>query len=291
MRAPVRLVRGGWPPTVERRLDRLFWDDPRALARDDASPEQFRKAMSTIHVGDTIKITGSNRHPLADDLLVDNLDLTGKTIVDIGASDGSTSVDLVNRLPDFGSYVIADLFLTVSVLQRGIRMFVYGPDGECILIAGPRALAWPSLSGAVRGLYRPLLARAERHRGERRELLLLNPAARELIARDQRVSYRIHDVFTVWSGELPDVIKIANLLRRLYFTDAEIARALRAVHASLRPDGHLLIVDNPRIAGIPARAGLYRRMPAGFATVAESEHVPEISDLISELVIGDQAVR
>jgi hypothetical protein len=291
MRAPVRLVRGGWPRWLEKRLDRFCWDDTRVLARIDATPDQFRKAMSAIYVGDTIKITGSNRHPIADDLLISHLNLAGKTIVDLGASDGSTSVDLVNRLPDFGSYVIADLFLTVSVLESGPRLFVYGADDQCILVAGPHLLAWPTLSRAVRTLYRPLLERAERQRGQRRDLLLLNPAARELIARDPRVSYRVHDVFTVWSGEPPDIIKIANLLRRLYFSDADIVRALQAVHASLCAEGHLLIVDNPRIAGISARAGLYRRTPDGFDIVAESEHVPEISDLILGLVIAEPAVR
>lgn len=293
MRAPVRPIRGRWPALLERRAKKAFWDDPAVLASHDATPEQFRKAMSAIHVGETIKITGSNRHPVADDLLIENVDTAGKTIVDIGASDGTTSVDLIAKLPDFGSYVIADLFLSVTAIQAAAHLFLYDLDGACILIAGRRLVAWPSLSGPVRQLYRPLLTLAARRRREHteREVLLLNPATRALMAADPRVSHRVHDVFTVWNGPPPDVIKVANLLRRLYFSDADIARALTALHTSLPEGGHLLVVDNPRIAGIAARAGLYLRQARGFVPVAESEHRPEIHDLIVNLGVPSRADR
>lgn len=289
MRVPVRPIRGRWPGFLERRVGRLLWNDPGVLVSTDVTEEQFRKAMSAIHVGDTIKITGTNRHPVADDLLLHHVDMSGKTIVDIGASDGSTSVDLIGKLPDFEAYVIADLYLSVSAVEAAGHVFVYDSDGECILIAGRRLAAWPSLSRHVRMLYRPLLAVADRQRqqGRERELLLLNPAARNLIAQDPRVTYRVHDVFTVWTGPAPDVIKVANLLRRLYFSDADITRALKAIHASLAEGGYFLVVDNPRIPGIAARAGLYQREGTGFATVAESEHQPEIRDLI--LLPADRA--
>ena len=62
-----------------------------------------------MHVGGTIKITGGNRHPVADQMLIDNVDLSDATIVDIGAADGSTSLDLIGKLAAFQRYVIADL--------------------------------------------------------------------------------------------------------------------------------------------------------------------------------------
>ena len=44
--------------------------------------------------------------------------------------------------------------------------------------------------------------------------------------------------------------------------------------------GHLLLLDNPRIAGIDLRAGLYRKEAGRFVVVAETEHAPEIADLV-----------
>jgi hypothetical protein len=289
--APVRLIRGSWPSWLERRAGRLFRDDPRWLIRDDVTPERFRELMSILHVGDTIKITGGDRHPEADELLLSNVDLAGKTILDIGASDGSTSLDLLARVPAFGAYIIADLFVAVKWQERAGHLFLYTDQGQCILVSGRKLIAWPSLSRVVRLAYWPLLITASRTRSRRRELLLLNPEVQKVMAADPRVTYCIHDVFSVWKGEAVDVIKIANLLRRLYFPDAMITRALRAVHASLDDGGYLLVVDNPRIRGAGARAGLYRRVPGGFVTVAESSNTPEIGDLISELAVSVPADR
>ena len=234
--------------------------------------------MSILHVGDTIKITGTDRHADADALLLDNVDLTGATIVDIGASDGSTSVDLVAKLPAFGSYVVADLYLELRAVEVGRSVLFFDADGTCVLVAGRRLLAWPSLSRTVRALCAPLLRRAGGREG--RPVVLLGPAARRLMRTDPRVTARVHDVFQVWEGPAPDVIKVANLLRRLYFDDADILRALHSLLGSLDEGGHLLVLDNPRVAGIDLRAGLYRRVDGRFVMVAETAHAPEIADLL-----------
>ena len=286
MRAPVRAVRGGWPAAWERRAARLFRADPRVLLDEDPSAEDFRAVMSFIHVGDTIKITAADRHAAADALLLDHLDLAGATLVDIGASDGSTSVDLLAKLPELGAYVIADLFLELSAVEVGRHILFFDPHRTCVLVAGRRLMGWPSLSRVVRALYAPLIVRARRRPA--RPVLLLGPAARRLVREDPRVTTWVHDVFQPWTGPAPDVIKVANLLRRLYFGDDDIRRALRVLFAGLPEGGHLLVVDNPRVPGIDVRGGLYRRGVDSFVSVAETEHPPEIADLIGspELVRG-----
>ncbi len=237
--------------------------------------------MSAFHVGATIKITGNDRHPISDMLLLDNLDFSDAAIIDLGASDGSTSVDLIRKLPSFRSYTIADLFLYVTAVRTSRHVVFWGPDGKPSLVVGRRLIAWPSLSRPVRAIYAPVLRRVRMGAGVREEVLLLNPAARALVESDTRVKYRVHDVFQPWAGERPDVIKVANLLRRLYFSDAEIIAALGSLYASLDDGGHLLIVDNPRIEGIDERGGLYRRWKGRFMPVAHTEHRPEIDDLVS----------
>ena len=148
MFAPIRLVQGGWPAPVERLLGRFVWADPRVVT-SDTTPERFREAMKAFHFGGTYKITGTNRHPEADDLLVSGVDTTGAAIVDIGASDGSTSADLAARLGDFASYTIADLYLEVSHVDVGRRTVFFDPKGQPVLVVGPRLLAWPEMSATV----------------------------------------------------------------------------------------------------------------------------------------------
>lgn len=284
MLIPVRPLRGRWPAMLERRLSRFFWSDPSDVLDDDVTDDEFRTAMSAFNVGSTIKITGTNRHPTADALLLDHVDVTRATIVDIGASDGSTSVDLVGKLPDFKAYVIADLYFYVTATRVGTKVLFFDPPGACILVVGRRLVAWPSISRGVRLLYAPLIALAARHPERRQEVLLLNPSAKRLIADDERVTFAVHDVFEAWDGVTPDVIKVANLLRRLYFSDAEIMRALQAVLKSLPEGGHLLIVDNAR-ARVAPRAGLYRRLGGRFTRVAETETSAEIADLVSQVAL------
>jgi hypothetical protein len=280
MRAPVRCIRGRWPAILEWRAPRLFRTDPRVLLDTQPEPDAFREAMSMLYVGQTIKITGSRRHDQADDLLLGAVDLQGATILDIGASDGSTSVDLVAKLPAFSAYVIADLYLEVDAVCVGRTVVFFDRADVCILVAGRRFVAWPSLSRTVRLLCTPLEMRARRR--PRESVRLLGPAARDLMRSDPRVVATVHDVFQPWPDPHPHVIKVANLLRRLYFSDADILRGLSALHASLDDGGHLLIVDNPRIPGIAVRAGLYRRDGQRFTTVSQTAEQPEIADLISE---------
>lgn len=283
MHVPARPIRTRWPKSMERTLGRFFWDDPTVVLRTDASPEAFRTAMNAIHVGGTIKITGVGRHPRSDDLLIQNVDLAGKHLLDIGASDGSTSAELISRLPDFGRYTIADLHLHIGHRRTGRHDVFYDSAGAPILIVGPRLVAWPSLSPAIRGMYAGVLRRANRQGGKSESVLLLNPIARELVESDPRVTYAEHDIFRPWTGPQPDAIKVANLLRRLYFADAEISSALLVLLNDLPEGGHLLLVDNPRIHGISERAGLYRRVHAQFVTVVETPDRPEVADLVEQV--------
>ncbi|WP_237762606.1 hypothetical protein [Arthrobacter sp. ERGS1:01] len=272
---------------MQERLGRFFWADPRAILRADASPEEFRRAMSAIEVGGTYKITGANRHPGADELMLANLDLADAVIVDIGASDGSTSLDLISKLGGFKQYIIADKYLRVFARENGRKTYFYDDDGNWILVVGSRVLAWPATSGFIRALF-GRGARTAAHRVAPREVLLLNPAVQQRMAADPRVTARVHDVFLPWEGQAPDVIKVANLLRRLYFPDADIVRALEVLLGNLPDGGHLVIVDNPRIDGMPPRCGLYRRDGGRFVVVAESENVPEISTLVTGVDLGDR---
>ncbi|MEP6631332.1 MAG: hypothetical protein ABJA89_12725 [Lapillicoccus sp.] len=237
--------------------------------------------MSAVHVGGTYKITGAARHTAADDLLLKHVDMSRCTLVDIGASDGSTSLDLLDRLPDdLGAYVIADLYLALRHTVAGRVDLFFDPAGDCVLVVGRRLLAWPQLSWLGRVAGAAALLRARRAHARDEEVVLLNPDVRRRMAQDPRLTARVHDVFQPWTDEPPDVVKVANLLRRLYFSDEEITRALRQLLAALPEGGHLLVVDNPRIEGIDLRGGLFQRRDARFVTVATTDHPPEILELV-----------
>lgn len=282
MKLPIRPLKGRWPAGLQRRAARFFWDDPRALLNDDVDADTFRRLMAAIHVGDTIKITEANRHPSADKLLIESVDLTNAHIVDVGCSDGSTAVDLIESLPTFGRYTMTDLYLHLDAVDVGRFVCFLDHEASCILIAGRRTVAWPTLSRPIAFLYRGVIRRAKNAQN-RRPVLLLNPRARALIARDERVTYRAHDVFKPWDGQPADIIKVANLLRRFYFDDAKLAEGVRTVLRSLPEGGHFLVVDNGR-DGYPPRAGLYRRAGTSFRYLGNDGLDPEIHDIVQRVI-------
>ena len=79
-------------------FQRFFRLDPLTILDENANETDFRGAMKSIYVGGTIKITGADRHPNADRFLSETLDLPDAVIADIGASDDTTSIDLIERL-------------------------------------------------------------------------------------------------------------------------------------------------------------------------------------------------
>lgn len=283
---PIRLISGRWPAPIERRLRRFVWLDPCLVQDPDLDAASFSRAMAAFAVGTTRKITGSGRHTEADTLLLEHVDLSDAVIADIGASDGITSVELIERIPRFRQYLIADLYLAVDAVRVGRRTVFRDKAGQVVVVTGRRLLAWPSTSRPVAWLYRPTLRRAERLlRGgpsvHGNEVLLVNPVTRRLLERDPRVSTRTHDIFTSWTPPHPDVVKVANVLRRLYFSDERILAALRTILDQLRDGGHLLLIDNPRTtAQVKVRGCLYRKSGDRFALVAATEHLTEGHDLV-----------
>jgi hypothetical protein len=275
------LIRGAWPERLEKVLRRFTWSDPTAVVDPSASAAAFREAMKAFYFGGTFKITGSSRHPLGDQLLMRHVPLAGANIVDIGASDGSTSLDLIRAVGDFGSFTLADRYLVTTVRRwRGLTFFFDGDD-ICVLVVSRRLLAWPSMSPMVARVLRPTI-RAARRSDPGRRVVLLNPEVRSAMERDARIRFAEHDIFTLWPGE-PQVIKVANLLRLLYFSESQISLGLRAVLSSLASGGYFLLVDNPRVQGIAERSGLYQRRDDRFVVVEETDQRPEISDLVTSV--------
>ena len=286
---PIRLTASGWPPFVRRVVRRFTWLDPRLIIDPLLDEASYSLAMAAFEVGTTRKITGAHRHTPADALL-DRLDLSDAVIVDMGASDGVTSVELVERLDRFRAYIITDLCVVADVVHTGPRTVFRDAAGRVVVVAGPRLVAWPASSGLVRLLYRPILARSEHalQDGDVLRVPLLNPATRRLLERDPRVQVRAHDIFTPWQGPRPDLVKVANVLRRLYFSDEQIRTALIVILFTLPEGGHLLVIDNPRVTPpVPARGCLYRRIGDRFEVVGRTGQPTEIHNLVLQVRARD----
>jgi hypothetical protein len=194
-------------------------------------------------------------------------------VLDVGASDGSTSLDLIRSLDGgFERYYVTDLNL-FSRCGQDAAGIVYFMDqkGKCALRASKRFLVYSE----VRGAWLPLRLIAKsliggvRKVDEWQEVMLIQPALTSMAERNPRISILRYDVFKPWTGQAPDLIKVANLLNPKYFSDAQMKEAVRVQCANLAPGGRLLLVSEDEDTNIE-RFSVFRKTPDGM--VLEHTH-------------------
>jgi SAM-dependent methyltransferase len=173
-------------------------------------------------------------------------------ILDIGASSGSTSLDLLELLGDrIGKCWITDLFFHLYVMRKGGATYFFHPlTLHCIMRVTDRLLVYEDTTNAVPPfgwLARILISQAPVFDLEvARRVSMIHPLLRKRVE-EEGVVICEHDVFDDWMDEKMDVVKVANVLNRQYFNDSMIKIALEKLKHVLKPGGHLIIVDNRKL--------------------------------------------
>jgi hypothetical protein len=222
----------------------------RLLVTAGVPPEEFSLYVSTVRVGRTWKSTHAGRHAQSDELILELANAHSKpVIIDIGASDGTTSLELIERLGGaFRRYYVTDKIYYVDYRNVGEVTYFYDRETQRPFL---RASNWivayddDDALPLLRGIARRLLAAAPAHDEDRLEQLSLGlPALRDLAGRDARVSICEYDILQPWTGDRADIVKVANVLNPSYFSDADATSAARNLKAALEDGGHLIVIDN-----------------------------------------------
>lgn len=175
------------------------------------------------------------------------------TIAEIGASTGVTSLDLLSRLEgNYGRYYVTDLFFNLEYAALGDVTYFYNPiTHECIMRVTDGFLIYKDVQGAFFPLgflaARILACAPRRQLTEATTVNLLHPKLRQRVLADPRIVVKEYNVLEPWPYELVDIVKVANVLNRLYFSDAEISVATENLKSAMKPHGKLVITDNRTI--------------------------------------------
>jgi hypothetical protein len=266
MRLPIKLNCAGWPPSFARLF--FAYDDPRPLASPDLrnlSAPQFSRAISTLNFGVNFKKTFAGRQKHSDRFVSDLYRGLKPVILDVGASDGSTSLDLIKALNgDFSRYFVTDLNLFASCghSSRGVVYFL-NSEGVCTLRASRRFIAYSETRGArfpLSFLARYLISLSgDVH--DWRKVFLIQPELISLAERDPRICIMHYDLYRQWPGDQPDLIKVANLLNPRYLSEGQIKDALTIQCSNLGINGRLLLVSED---GDVEKLSVFRKTPAGM---------------------------
>jgi hypothetical protein len=247
MRIPIKINRSSLPPFLRRIPSK---HDPRDLITQPSEGD-FEKSVASIKIGDTWKTTSRQRHVLSDRLTVEAISATPDAVVlEIGASAGTTSLDLLDKLDGkFGCFYVTDIYFELGYVIDGKTTYFYHPvDNNCIMRVTDRLLAYEDTAGAIfplSGMAKRAFSSAPKiDRADIDHVSLVQPELLELSRSDSRIVIEEYDVFDSWPHEPVDVVKVANVLNKVYFSDSEILSALSTIKGAMKAGGVLVITDN-----------------------------------------------
>jgi hypothetical protein len=279
---PIKLNRSRYGGRLGRLLPSM--DDPREIMRGlELDEEEFSRAVSSICIYNTWRTTGPMRHSLSDEVVTDVMSkIENGVILDVGISDGITSLNMIDRLGDgFGRYYAVDRRLGLRCMEREGRTYFYDAStGDCFMITTDRLVIYrdrKNLLFPLKWLSNFLISRAPRYdRDSAKEVGLCQPRLVKLTKADPRVAVVEWNMFDPWPGERADLIKIANVLNRSYFSDGEITSALENLEGALKPGGRLLVVENRAVE----QWSLFGKRGSSFELVSEGSGGCDIRSLV-----------
>ena len=242
MRFPVKFNRTFWPKALTKALPSAT--DPRVLCNGKVDDITFTSAVSSFKFGSTYKSTQKARFPLTI-LEIASLPYEKRpVVVDVGASDGSTSMDLMQAI-SFEKYYVTDLNIEVFYDVSGDVTWFYDEKGTCILRVTDKWVVYPETGGEIfpfDRISRSLISQAPKWESDAARIKLINPA---LQARKEiNIFIEKHNILETWPHGKVDLIIAANILNQSYFTASEIKQALKNMLTALEGSGRIAIIDN-----------------------------------------------
>lgn len=251
MKFPIKPHDSFWPNWLRPLLGAHLRKDPRLLLQTEKlSEKDFSKAVSNFRLGGTFKTTRPGRHALSNELLRQQNLPPDTVILELGASDGITSLELMQSLDfRFKRYYVTDRFLTVTCLKKGKQCYFFNSQNECILIADTFFVYYPKLSPLTQKLYGKRIKEMENKIKKCPTLKTSTPLIHPRLKKEQdkrpdQIYIRSHDMLKPWTEEQPTLIKAANLLNPGYFSQKHIRLALKLIFDVLPENGLFLLVEN-----------------------------------------------
>lgn len=129
-----------------KKIPGIKYGVPNPLNVFSADKDKFSDAMTTFGFSGVYKTTRPGRHKQTQLLLKNNIDKLADQplILDIGASDGSTSLDLINCINgNFKKYYVTDYNIRCTYASyKGYTCF-FNQNNECFLAASEKFVFYP----------------------------------------------------------------------------------------------------------------------------------------------------
>jgi hypothetical protein len=241
---PIKLNRSYWTSALTRLLPSA--EDPRVLFERGIDQQTFTNAISAFKFKTTQKTTEKDRFPLTIRVMKE-LNLKDiENVLDVGASDGITSVDVMEALSP-KKYYVTDLNVYAFYRILGDRVYFFDEDGKCVLIVTDRLVVYADHEGAIFPFNVLAAAYFESQPSATQPMAsieLINPSLQD---RSNEIVIQKYDIFSPWPHEKVAMVLAANILNRVYFSDGKLLAAIRNLVRALNQMGRLVIIDNRQV--------------------------------------------
>lgn len=259
-------------------------NNPSLLIRNSLSHEEFTDAISLIKFGHTFKTTNSNRFDSSIKLIRRIFEDTQVTVLDVGASDGSTSLEIFNNL-NISKYYLTDLNLKLYIFESKKLNLFFDENREIICGANDFVIFFYSidptnlLSKLVNSLLR--ISNNAENFSLSKEIILINPQLNRIMS--SNIEIVRHDGLNEWKGERVNLVVLGNLLNDSYFDTNSKLTFLRNAFYSLKSDGILLLGENRN--GIE-NTSIFRKVDKGFRLIQKINEGASAEKLASSIVVN-----
>lgn len=229
----------------QKIIPNLKYGVPNPLNVFSADEQKFSVAMTGFNFSGVYKTTQAGRHKGTQHFIKEQLDKSGAkpVIIDIGASDGSTSLDFIKLLGDaFSRYYVTDYNIKCTYASHKGYTYFFNQDNECFLAASVKFVFYPANKWLFNLLFKRTVSKLQA--SPKTDLLLINKELQELKQKDNRIEILQHNIFNSWQKGTADIIVIGNLIHRAYFSDEQIAAAITNCYNVLTDGGLLVIIRN-----------------------------------------------
>lgn len=269
-------------------ISEQFARDP---ARDAALGDKFSGVLHDLCMGGVWKTTRRGRLPTTERTICAHIAADSHdevSVLDLGASDGTTSLDLANALrAAFGDrirVVMADLNLCLHRYRKGPLVEYRTANGEPVMARIGR-IGLPLAATGRRTTAKPLAACYQKCRALRNSMRpdlpisLIHPLVRaEPAIQTMELDCLVHQ------STLTDrflCVRASNLLNRDYFSDDDIRMAVANIHDYLRDGGCLLVSRNVRQSAVESEQGtIWRKNGPRFVHLEDFGAGSEIKALV-----------
>ncbi len=270
-------------------LNIFFLPDPRQLddikseySASTSEPERlacakrFSEVLSRICIGQTTKSTRIDRMNLMDEALLSLLGNSGGVpfkVLDIGASDGTSTHKLVERITEkFKSKteaVALDLYVELAEFTKWpFREYRFNDGYQVLICAGPFGFQLSPIAVARRpvektvGRWVSKLPFLSNRMKKGRAWSLLNPMIQDGTVR--LVEGSIFEASAEFIDAF-DLVRVSNVLNLGYFSEQLIKLGLQTAQKYVKDGGYLIISRNQKSSGGEIEHGtIWRRTGSRF---------------------------